>query len=234
MAKTKQASRRPSSSRPSADPGGDSGRRVLWILAVVVVLVVAVYGVWAWTNDPDRRIAQRTAELTAEEEQRDRAQISELTEQARTLVDDLSPMVAEMATALPPGEEPAEPVDADTVTAWQETAAEAAAVFDDPPSGATGTNVARSSFAVAIDAFSAAADTYALALDADGEQQTALLRQAAAQRDLAVRSWSIGATQLDQINVDAGFGHQHAYLSGDGTEALTPDGSEEGDGAHDD
>ncbi|HEY8340479.1 MAG TPA: hypothetical protein VIK95_11445 [Egibacteraceae bacterium] len=231
-AKAKQATRRPS---PPPARAEDSGRRALWIVVSVVVLVVAVYGVRAYVNDPERRIAQRTAELTAEETERDRQQIQELTEQARTLVEDLSPMLDEMAAALPSEEEPAQPVDRQTVEGWRTTTAEAAAVFENPPSGATGTNVARQSFAVGVDTLAAAVETYALALDAQGEQQTALLRQASTQRDLAVRSWGIGATQLDQINVDAGFGHQHVYLDSSGTEgAMTADEAEEGSGAVED
>ena len=225
-AKAKQATRRPS---PPPARAEDSGRRALWIVVSVVVLVVAVYGVRAYVNDPERRIAQRTAELTAEETERDRQQIQELTEQARTLVEDLSPMLDEMAAALPSEEEPAQPVDRQTVEGWRTTTAEAAAVFENPPSGATGTNVARQSFAVGVDTLAAAVETYALALDAQGEQQTALLRQASTQRDLAVRSWGIGATQLDQINVDA------VYLDSSGTEgAMTADEAEEGSGAVED
>jgi len=37
------------------------------------------------------------------------------------------------------------------------------------------------------------------------------------------------AAQLDQINMDAGFGHQHVYLQTEqGSGAFTPDGEEEG------
>ena len=42
-------------------------------------------------------------------------------------------------------------------------------------------------------------------------------------------SWSVAAAQLDQINVDAGFGHQHVYLQTEqGSGAFTADGEEEG------
>jgi hypothetical protein len=51
------------------------------------------------------------------------------------------------------------------------------------------------------------------------------------QRDLAVTSWSVAATQLDQINVDAGYGHQHVFLRSEpGGEAFTPDDAPEGNG----
>jgi len=51
------------------------------------------------------------------------------------------------------------------------------------------------------------------------------------QLDLAVTTWSVGATQLDQINVDAGHGHQHVFLTGDEhSGAFTPDDAPEGTG----
>jgi hypothetical protein len=54
---------------------------------------------------------------------------------------------------------------------------------------------------------------------------------AAGARDTAVTTWSVGATQLDQINVDAGHGHQHVFLPADPESgAFTPDDAPEGSG----
>ncbi|GAB3843391.1 hypothetical protein ACFPIJ_52320 [Dactylosporangium cerinum] len=64
------------------------------------------------------------------------------------------------------------------------------------------------------------------AVEAD---RAALLSLANRQRDLAVAGWSVGATQLDRLNIDIGRGHQHVFLSSaPGQEAMTSDGSKEG------
>ncbi|WP_238433598.1 hypothetical protein [Micromonospora tarensis] len=47
----------------------------------------------------------------------------------------------------------------------------------------------------------------------------------------AATIWSVAATQLDQVSVDSGHGHQHVFLDTDPHEgALTPDGAAEGTG----
>jgi hypothetical protein len=40
-----------------------------------------------------------------------------------------------------------------------------------------------------------------------------LLERARAKSNLAVRTWSVAATQLDAVNIATGFRHQHAYLA---------------------
>ncbi|MFF5229764.1 hypothetical protein [Dactylosporangium sp. NPDC000521] len=73
-------------------------------------------------------------------------------------------------------------------------------------------------------------DTYAAAVKAPEADRAALLGLAGRQRDLAVAGWSVGATQLDQLNVDIGRGHQHVFLpSAPGQEAMTSDDSKEGE-----
>lgn len=231
MARTKQPVKGRTSPQPTTE---GSERRVLAIVAAVVVIVVLVYVGWSIANDPQRAIEARTAELQEQEAQRDQEQITDLTAQAREVAADLVGVLEGMVEAMPPGEDPGPVVDAETVSGWQETTAEVVATFEEAPSGATGTNVARNSLAVAAGMFQGAAETYAVARDAEGEQQEAILERAAAQRDLAVRSWSVGATQLDEINILAGNGHQHVYLEAEGTGALTPDGAAEGEDAHTD
>lgn len=234
MAKTKQPVKNRTRAAQSPPRDDASGRRVLAIVGAVLLIVVLVYVGWSVANDPQRQIAERTAELEEEEAVRDRQQVGELTEQARDVAGDLVPVLESMLAVMPPGEDPGPLADAETVEGWQATTADVASRFEEVPSGSTGTNVARNSIAIAAGIFQTAADTYALALEAEGEQQEALVAQAAAQRDLAVRSWSVGATQLDEINIAAGFGHQHVYLEAEGSGALTPDASAEGDGAHED
>lgn len=183
-------------------------RRVLpAVLAFVVGAVV--FGVGGYLVGKPGEEAQMAADIRAADAARDKVQIKELTELARTTADDLKPVVEGLA---------AHEGDA---TAWQRTVAAAAAAFDDPPSGTTATNVARGSLATAI-------DQLGLAVTAHQQGDHDL---ATGQRDLAVTTWSVGATQLDQINVDAGYGHQHVYLQSEpGGEAFTPDGEPEGHG----
>jgi hypothetical protein len=51
-------------------------------------------------------------------------------------------------------------------------------------------------------------------------------------RDLAVRAWSVAATQLDAINIATGYGHQHVYLGGsESAGGLGADPAPEGSGA---
>jgi hypothetical protein len=61
------------------------------------------------------------------------------------------------------------------------------------------------------------------------EHRAPLLTVASRQRLLAVTAWSVAATQLDQLNIDAGNGHRHACLT-DSPEGGTTvaDGSPEG------
>ncbi|MDG4780911.1 hypothetical protein O7614_14795 [Micromonospora sp. WMMD961] len=61
--------------------------------------------------------------------------------------------------------------------------------------------------------------------------QAALLDVTTRQAAEAATVWSVAATQLDQINVDAGHGHQHVFLDTDPPAgAVTPDGAAEGTG----
>jgi hypothetical protein len=55
------------------------------------------------------------------------------------------------------------------------------------------------------------------------------MARAREQRDIAVRTWSAATIQIDAINIDAGFGHQHGpQLAGAATGALPPDTLPEG------
>lgn len=226
--------KRPTPPKRPEETSSRAGRGVpIWVPAVlavglVAVLVLALTGVLGPSGDP---IEQRTAELRAQEAERDRDQIETLTAQAREVRDQIVAPLEEFNESVPPGDgEQAASADADPerIQSWNETMADAATTFDESPSGSTGTNVARNSLAVSLGLMESAVGLYGVAAELDGDQQQELLARAGEQRDLAVRTWSVAATQLDAINVDAGFGHQHVYLEVEGTGALTPDGAEDG------
>lgn len=209
----------------------------LWVAGLLalglVAAVVSAVGIAAgWGSDP---IERRVDELRAAEAVRDREQIEELTAQAREVRDQIVPSLEELEAALPTGDEPATAVaDPAQVEAWQEAMTGAAEAFESAPSGTTATNIARHSLGAAVGLLGSAVDLYAIAIDVDGAVQEELIERASDQHILAIQTWSVGATQLDAINIDAGFGHQHVYLEVEGDHgAMTPDGFEDGDEAHD-
>ncbi len=188
-------------------------RRVLpAVLAFVVGAVVFGFGGYLVGRPSEE--ARMAADIRAADAARDKVQVKELTDLARTTRDALAPVVAGL------GEHTATAAD---VTTWRQAVDAAAKSFDDPPSGTTATNVARGSLAAAV-------DQLAVAVDPD-QRGPAMHDLATEQRDLAVTTWSVGATQLDQVNVDAGYGHQHVFLQADpGSGAFTPDDAPEGHG----
>ncbi|MER6006799.1 hypothetical protein ABT120_50265 [Nonomuraea angiospora] len=116
----------------------------------------------------------------------------------------------------------------------QPTQAAVAAVqgFAGPPSGETATNVARSSLASAVRQLATTVDTYAAARGLTGPARAAAMDLTVRQRADALFTWSIGATALDAVNIDAGHSHQHVFLpTSPGEGALTPD--TEPEGSHD-
>ena len=180
---------------PAAAPARNRGfwLGVLVAAALLVPLGVVAVIVASGGDDPAPAAAPDPVESEAERlrretQVRDREQVQELTERMRQTVDDLGPVVSGFADTFPPGEDnrTGPLASAAAVQEWRGLVRDADAYFEDPPSGETGTNVAR------------------------GE----LLERARAQRDLAIRSWSVAATQLDAINIATGFGHQHVYLGG--------------------
>ena len=108
----------------------------------------------------------------------------------------------------------------------------AVALCDEPPSGAAATNVARHSLGASLGLLESAVDLLAVAVTAEGDLQAELVTRAGVQRDLAVQTWSVGATQLDAINIDAGLGHQHVYLEVDDLEMMSPDEFSDGEESH--
>jgi hypothetical protein len=235
----KARQRETSATRPAATPVASPSRRQFWlgVLAAAIVLIpLAAVGVVIAsggdeTTDPaaeeqaalERSIESEAAKLREQTQVRDKQQVQELTDRMRGTADTLAPVLRGMARQRVPSEA--------TVAGWRRTVRAENEFFADTVSGETGTNVARGGFAAALDALNEAVETYGLALRDPG-QRAALLERAREQRDLAVRSWSVAATQLDAINIATGFGHQHVYLSGtEEAGGVGADPAPEGSGA---
>ncbi|MGH2946010.1 MAG: hypothetical protein ACRDPC_07090 [Solirubrobacteraceae bacterium] len=167
--------------------------------------------------------------LRREAAARDKEQIEQLTERARAMTEDFAPVAAGMGRTLPPGKDRIGPLaNAGEVAEWRRQVQDANEFFEHSVSGETATNVARNGLSNAVDALLEAVRTYELALDAPSVR-TALLERAREQRDLAARTWSTAAIQIDVINIDAGFGHQHVvFPSSTGAGAVPPDSLPEG------
>jgi hypothetical protein len=232
---------------PRSDARGESlaRSRGFWLgaLATAAVLVpLAVVAVLVFGGDDDEPAAVSApteaaegdaAELRREFAERDKQQIEELTNAAREVARSLSPAMGGLAEAMPYEGGEGEPAAAADVQDWLDSARDAAAPYQESISGSTGHNVARNTVRSALDGLVAAIGTYRLSLAASGADAEPLRALAAEQRDNAVRTWSAAGVQLDAINVDAGFGHQHvAQLAGPESGAQPPDSLPEGTDAH--
>jgi len=214
---------------PAAPPPPEAARgfgRSFWLGALVAAALLVPLGIVGVVvassgDDPAPANASVDDEIESEAESfrrqtqvRDKEQVKELTDQMRQTAEDLAPTLTGLAKALPPGEKRTGPAaEASQVQDWRRAIRAADEYFAETVSGETGTNVARGGFAAALDALAESAATYALALEQPGARRE-LLERARTQRDLAVRSWSVAATQLDAINIATGYGHQHVYLGG--------------------
>lgn len=213
---------------------------VLVMFAIVVGLSISNSGSGSEeepaAGERDREIEREADRLRAEFAERDRRQIEDLTGTARRASESLAPALKEMSEYLPPDAAPANRVAGrETVEGWKEAARAADEEFGDPPSGETATNVARGSLDAAVDAFGSAARTYETAAALPADERRPVLERASEGRDLAIRIWSVGATQLDAVNVEAGNGHQHIFLPANGFGgAFTADPEAEGSGARKD
>jgi hypothetical protein len=200
------------------------------VLALVIGgLVGGLIG--AVLTDDSSPTTDRVAELRAAEARRDAQQIVELTAQARRTQQGLLTVLDGLAATVPPGAVTPGPVaDPAAVRAWQTSTTTAVGDFANPPSGGTGVNIARAGLAAALRELDLAVGTYAAALAAPEANRPTLLALAGRQRDAAVATWSVAATQLDVLNIDAGHGHAHVFLPAvPGQGALTADGSHEGE-----
>jgi len=224
-------------------------RRPFWrgvLVAAAVLIPLAVAGVViaaSGEEEPQQtadqafaeQVESEAAELRRQTQVRDKEQVAELTERMRGTVDALGPVLSGLGRTLPPGDdERTGPVAAAAaVERWRRAVRAENEYFADTVSGETGTNVARGGFANALDALGEAVETYALAVEQPAARR-ALLERARQQRNLAVRSWAVAATQLDAINIATGYGHQHVYLGGsEAAGGIGADPAPEGSGAED-
>ena len=238
-ARAREAQQR--SAMPRADATGSSTRppRGFWLGALVaaaVLVPLAVIAVLLFGGKDDEPATPASASTASDETQtqvqrlrreaavRDKEQIQELTDRARGMVDDFTPVIVGLGKTLPPDTQRIGPVaSAKKVDDWRARVRKADEYFADTVSGETATNVARNGFSDAVDVLLETVETYRLALD-NPSMRRALLERVRSQRDLAARAWSTAATQLDAINIDAGFGHQHVvFPNSAGSAAVPPD-----------
>jgi len=212
---------------------------VLVPLAVIAVLVFggkddeppAPASATTATDETQREIERLRREAAV----RDKQQIQDLTDRARGMVDDFTPIIVGLGRTLPPDSQRIGPLaSAAKVDDWRARVQKADEYFADTVSGETATNVARNGFSDAVDVLRETVETYKLALE-NPSLRKPLFERARSQRDLAARAWSTAATQLDAINIDAGYGHQHVvFPNSAGTAAVPPDELPEGTDARSD
>ncbi|MEV6693586.1 hypothetical protein AB0M35_19150 [Micromonospora sp. NPDC051196] len=220
----------PKTGRPSylLDPPARKASARARLLAGIVAAALAtglLGGLIGYSVGRPSEAEASIVRLQKAEAERDVQQIIELTDLAHRTGDELSPIL----TALRQASDAGRPPEAAQVGQWQQTMRQLTARFADPPSGTTATNVARGGLRSAVEQAAIAVDSLALAVAANAADERLAL--AARQAAVAVTTWSVAATQLDQINIDAGQGHQHVHLDTGGADgALTPDGAAEGHG----
>lgn len=217
--------------RPAAVPPRRGGVHWVWIVLALAAGALLGGPIGAATADP-RSDTQRSIEaIQAADAKRDAEQVVALTAQARQVRDALAPVLDGFAAAVPPGATaaPGPQASAEQVAAWRSATAKAVEGFANPPSAGTGVNIARAGLAAATRTLQQAVVAYEQALQAPAEARAAQLAHAGQLRDIAVATWAVGGTQLDQLNVDAGHGHAHVFLPAvPGQGAMTSDGAPEG------
>jgi len=194
------------------------------VLAALTALVVLAVVLIPGAEEPDGAAATPTGSDAAAP---DPAQVEALTDIAREAGAGLGAVVGELVTYLPPGEPPITdpPAEPAAVDGWRLRVEEVRASFGDPTSAGTEVNVARGALTGAVDAVLLAVATYDDALRVPaGPDRDAALTRASVSLDLGLQLWSVAATQVDDINIDAGLGHQHVNLGG----TQAPDSAAEG------
>lgn len=200
---------------PSSVPASGR-RRGLWLIAAVVAVVITVAATVAITmamdDGQDGALAERTAELEAQQNERHIEQVGELIQTVTDVHGQLVPVMAELHAMLPTDDSPAQPATEDEVAALRESVANARDTFGEPESATTEFNTARSGFELATELLSSALLAYESALSSDGQESERLEQLAADLRMNAVDAWSVAATQLDLLSIEAEYGHVHLYL----------------------
>ncbi len=233
--------------QPAPAPTEARGRRPFWLGVLVAALVLIPLGAVGVViasgsdEDPqasadqafDEEVQSEAAKLREQTQVRDKEQVQQLTDTMRGTVDALGPVLSGLGRTFPPGEDDklGPLAKASAVEGWRRTVREENEFFAETVSGETGTNVARGGFAASLDTLNESVESYRLAL-AQPAARAALLERAREQRNLAVRTWSVAATQLDAINIATGYGHQHVYLGGsEAVGGFGADPAPEGSGA---
>jgi hypothetical protein len=211
------------------------GAAPVWRRITVPLIAFAVGAllggpIGAATSDPRTDTDKSVEQMRIADAKRDADQVVSLTAQARRVRDGLTPVLDGLGTTVPAGGSALGPIAPPAqVGQWKAATAKATAEFADPPSAGTAVNIARSSLAAGVRQLDLAVGTYEQAAAAPEAMRPALLALTARQRDNAITTWSIGATELDVLNIDTGHGHQHVFLpSSSGQGAMTADGSKEG------
>ncbi|WP_158564240.1 hypothetical protein [Jiangella anatolica] len=238
------ANRRDESRRPSARGGRGTGagrssspapgqespprRRAFWIAvaaALAALNIVLATLVLTGGGDDDDPLADRVAELEAQEEANQTELVGQLTEQATAAHAGLLSVIAGLHAVVPSGAPPVGPVAGADPASWHTAVGAAIGTFGDAPSGSTEFNTTRNGLLLAIDLLGSAATAYEGAVAApDGAERDRLLELAGRLRDQAVAAWSVAATQLDVLNIDAGNGHVHITLPSRPGEQVDPHG----------
>lgn len=189
------------------------------------------------SEEDERDGVEGVAARLAEQQEEERSQlVAELTGEAEAVHDELLPLLAQMNGALPVDDGEGQEPSADRVEAWRSTAMEASERFAGLGlgEGPVDVSVAGGAFTGSVRQLAASAATYQEAVDSDdADQRSRLTDLAATQRDDAVGLWTVGAEQLDVINIAVDGGHVHLYLPTDGDPGSLPDEFREPEG-HDD
>lgn len=233
-----QQGKTPSPDRTEGVQSSNSNPTTWWLTGGSVLLVGAVVAsvvlLFGGGDDQVSPDPARVAELEASADARHVDQVSSLIGHTRAAHEELVPALEALNGVLPAdGSAPSEDFpDDEEIDGWLGTVRDAGAHFELDDSGRTDFNVTLSGLDGSVDLLGSAVSAYAAAARADEDQRTELLDLAADLRDQAVTAWSVAATQLDMVSVDAGHGHIHLYLPSEpGSGALQPDEAEEGEGA---
>ncbi|KIR61627.1 MULTISPECIES: hypothetical protein [Micromonospora] len=218
---------KPSYLLAASDTRRRSKARLAAVVAAIGLTGVLVGGATGYTASRPDGVESAVADMRRAEVERDTQQVAELTTTARRLRDEISPILGAIRAAPSDGGQPGP----EQARQWRQTLLRAAEPFANPPSGTTATNVARAGLQGAVEQASLAVESYLLAVTGPPTQRGALTELAKRQAAQAVAAWSVAATQLDQVNIDTGQGHQHVHLdAGPGDDAFAPDGAAEGSG----
>lgn len=226
MSRTSNTKPRPSA--PVAPERAGSSKQVAIAASVAFLVAAVVFGLIGWQVGRPDSTTRAVAALEQADLDRDQQQTEQLIATARQLREQLTPVLEGIEQALPVEGAAAGPTaPASDVQEWREVVEQAAGAFESPPSAGTGVNLAREALQTAVEQVAATLDTYAVAADADASGGQ-LLEVVAQQRDIAIATWGVAATQIDLLSIEHDFGHTHIYLDSHHDGALHADSEPEG------